>query len=129
MRGFLGTAVLAALAALIFGTSAHAQPMSIFFDFEVSQVTPTAGKLVEIAKDRLKTLSRVTIAGHADTAEADADKLSLTRALEVEKALIAMGVPGGVSFTIVGKGATDLRVKTGANVREPQNRRVTVEIK
>ena len=109
---------------------ARADTVNIFFAYESTEVSETAGKLLDLVKQKfLKPSAQVTIAGHTDTAEPNGDKLSLTRALEVEKALIALGVPAKVSITIVGRAATVPMDKTGANVREPQNRRVTIDIK
>ena len=133
MLGFSRLRILVVLTGLVLLAAmngpARAQSVNIFFDYGISELTPSAGKLVDVAKEMLKTSSRVTISGHTDSAEANADKLSLSRALEVEKALIALNVPAKVSFTIIGKAASEPRIKTGPNVREPQNRRVTIEIK
>jgi outer membrane protein OmpA-like peptidoglycan-associated protein len=125
---------LAVLAALCLVQSincpARAQPQSfsIFFDKQKSVVTPTAKQIIALIKEGIKKSSRVIVAGHPDTSEVDPDRLSLGRAMEVQKELVAQGVPAGVSLTIVGKGTTELRIKTGPNVSETQNRFVTVTV-
>ncbi|MCA0304633.1 MAG: OmpA family protein, partial [Proteobacteria bacterium] len=49
------------------------------------------------------------------------------RANAVKDALVRNGVPAQ-AITVVGKGQTDLLVKTADGVREPQNRRVEIVI-
>ena len=107
---------------------AQSRPFLIFFDFQRTEVSPTAKQIVAIVKKTLKPNARITIAGHSDTAEKGPARVSLTRALEVQKALIGLGVPDGTQLTVVGRGATRPLVKTGPNVREPQNRRAEITI-
>ena len=55
-------------------------------------------------------------------------KLSYARALAVAKAFIDIGVPAGAQITITGKGATNLRKKTGPDVPEPVNRYTAITV-
>ena len=108
---------------------AQSEPISIFFDFGRSNVTPEAKKTVAFVKDKLlKPNARISIVGHCDTAEADPAALSLARARAVEKAFREVGLPAGAQLTVVGRGATQLRKKTGPNVREPINRYAAITI-
>ncbi|HEY8267932.1 MAG TPA: OmpA family protein [Xanthobacteraceae bacterium] len=108
---------------------AQAQPISIFFDFAQSDLGPAGKKiLAEVVKYDIKPGARVRIVGHCDTAEPDPDKLSLARARVVEKAFRDLGLPAGAQITVTGRGATQLREKTGPKVREPLNRYVAITI-
>ena len=128
-RQALGLAALAGSFWFIGGPAlAQSRPFSIFFDYERTEVTPAAKEIVAAVKDLIKSNTRIMIVGHCDTAEAGPAKLSLARALEVEKALIELGLPAGTQLTIVGRGATELRKQTGPNVREPINRYVAITI-
>ncbi|SKA31105.1 OmpA family protein, partial [Enhydrobacter aerosaccus] len=53
--------------------------------------------------------------------------LSLRRANAVKDALVRNGVPA-TAISVVGKGEQGLLVPTADGVREPQNRRVVIEI-
>jgi outer membrane protein OmpA-like peptidoglycan-associated protein len=70
----------------------------------------------------------VTITGHCDTSEPNANALGLTRAVAVLKVLTEPDLPADVQLTVLSKAATDLKIKTGANTKEPQNRRVAILI-
>ena len=107
---------------------AQPQPISVFFDWQKTDMGAAAKQIVGYAREKITKTSRVTIAGRVDTSEANGDKLALARALEVEKELVKGGIPGGAQLTIVSKGTTDPRIQTGPNVREPQNRLVTISI-
>jgi OOP family OmpA-OmpF porin len=106
---------------------AQAEPISVYFDWQNSDLGAPAKQIIAYGRGKITKTSRVTIAGRCDTSETS-DKLALARALEVEKELVKGGIPGGAQLTIVSKGATDLRIQTGPNVREPQNRFVSITI-
>ena len=53
-------------------------------------------------------------------------RLSVRRAEAVKAELVRLGVPAGV-ITTIGRGEEDLLVPTKDGVREPQNRRVSIE--
>ena len=65
--------------------------------------------------------------GHTDTVGSDAYnmRLSMRRAVAVEKELVHDGVPEG-EIAIFAKGKRDLLVPTADGVKEPQNRRVQI---
>src|SRR5258705_6858162 len=106
---------------------AQAEPIPVFFDWQKSDLGAPAKQIIAYARGKITKTSRVMIAGRCDSSEAS-DKLALARALEVEKELVKGGIPGGAQLTIVSKGATDPRIQTGPNVREPQNRFVLITI-
>ena len=49
------------------------------------------------------------------------------RANAAKSGLVSKGVPAG-SITASGRGESELLVKTGDNVKEPQNRRATIDL-
>lgn len=103
--------------------------MSIYFDQGATEIGATAQKILAFVKNDLKPAARVTITGHSDMSEAEPDKLSLARAISVLDALVALGVPPRVAFTVVGRGTSAPRKKTGPNVAEPINRSAAIVIR
>lgn len=103
----------------------------IYFGFNKCNITPEADKVLGEAADAAKTdgSASVQIVGHTDTVGSDAynQKLSDCRANAAKSGLVGKGVPAG-SITASGRGETELLVKTGNNVKEPQNRRATIDI-
>jgi outer membrane protein OmpA-like peptidoglycan-associated protein len=103
----------------------------IYFGFNKCNITPEADKVLGEAADAAKTdgSASVQIVGHTDTVGSDDynQKLSDCRANAAKGGLVAKGVPAG-SITASGRGETELLVKTGNNVKEPQNRRATIDI-
>ena len=73
--------------------------------------------------------TRIAVNGYTDTSGTPGynQKLSIRRADAVAGELVRDGVPRNV-ISIQGFGETHLLVPTGANVREPQNRRVEIVI-
>ena len=73
--------------------------------------------------------SRIVIVGHADTSGSAAynERLSDRRARTVADALVAQGVNGG-AIAVDGLGETALARPTADGVREPLNRRATIDI-
>jgi hypothetical protein len=71
----------------------------------------------------------ITATGHTDTSGGDAYNmaLSLRRANIVKDALVQAGVPAG-AINAVGVGKAGLLVPTPDGVREPQNRRVEIQV-
>ena len=107
----------------------------IFFGWDKSFLTPRARQIVaEAAQNstRVQT-TNIEVNGYADTSHALSGRrgqdynlrLSLRRADAVRAELVRDGVPTGV-IAVHGYGDTHLLVPTGANVREPQNRRVEI---
>jgi outer membrane protein OmpA-like peptidoglycan-associated protein len=101
----------------------------VFFDFNKSDVTAAAAKVIQQAADSVKAgnLTRITVTGHTDTVGSAKynQGLSERRADAVKKQLVADGVPTG-EITTVGVGKTGLLVPTADGVREPQNRRAEI---
>ena len=73
--------------------------------------------------------TRVLIVGYTDTSGSAAYNLGLSnrRSRTVADALVAQGVNGGV-IALDGKGETALAKPTADGVREPLNRRATIDI-
>lgn len=69
------------------------------------------------------------VVGHADTSGSAAYNVGLSnrRARTVADAMVAQGVSGGV-VSLDGRGETQLARATADGVREPLNRRATVDI-
>lgn len=125
-------ACLAVATALGLPSVAVAQQKSflLFFDYEKTEFGQSGKEIIEAITEAIKSsgkAAKVAVVGHTDTDEAGT--LSLTRALEVAKALVATGaLPLGLEISISGVGATKPLVPTGPNVREPQNRFVAILI-
>jgi iron complex outermembrane receptor protein len=101
----------------------------VFFDFNKSDLTPDAVRIVDQAAKNAAPAkgTELVVTGHTDTVGSDAYNMRLSRrraesvAAELEKQGIASS-----EIEIVAKGKRDLLVPTGDGVREPQNRRVTI---
>lgn len=102
----------------------------LFFDFEKAEIEKSGMEIVGTVAEAIKAnpkAGKVVLVGHTDTAEASS--LSLTRALEVAKALSTTGaLPLGFEISVSGVGAARPLVQTGPSVREPQNRFVAISI-
>ena len=126
--------ILAGLGVLLLLQSARqaaiAAPQSflIFFDKHASILTTPAKQLVARVKDLIKPSSRVTITGHCDTSESEPDKLSLARAMEIQKELVTSGIPAGATLIVSGKGTSQPRTVTGPNVSDVTNRNAAITI-
>ncbi len=72
----------------------------------------------------------IIIIGHTDTVGTDVlnDKLSLQRAIYIEKILKTKGIDTS-RISTVGRGSRDLLVPTGKGVSEERNRRVEIRLK
>jgi outer membrane protein OmpA-like peptidoglycan-associated protein len=106
-----------------------ARSFQVFFDFDKSDITAAAAKVIQAAADNTKAgnVSKLMVTGHTDTVGAAAynQALSERRAAAVKKQLVADGVPAGGIMTM-GVGKTGLLVPTPDGVREPQNRRAEI---
>ncbi|WP_162997935.1 OmpA family protein, partial [Brevundimonas lutea] len=73
--------------------------------------------------------TRILVVGHADTSGNAQYNIGLSnrRARTVADALVSQGVNGGV-ISLEGRGETQLARPTADGVREPLNRRATINI-
>jgi iron complex outermembrane receptor protein len=101
----------------------------VFFDFNKSDLTPDAVRIVDQAAQNATPAkaTELVVTGHTDTVGSDAYnmRLSRRRAESVAAELEKQGIPSS-EIEIVAKGKRDLLVPTKDGVREPQNRRVTI---
>lgn len=105
-------------------------PVLVFFDWDVARLPAEANQMLEamanVAQDNPQM--RLNVTGHADTsgpADYNVD-LSRERAENVASALQTRGVARD-RLIVDWKGESDPRVPTGDGVREPENRRVTIQ--
>ncbi len=103
---------------------------TVFFDFDKSNLSPEALKIIAAAAQAIKSghVVKLKVTGYTDTVGTVPYnlKLSLRRANSVDKQLVKDGVPAD-AVSVEGKGKTDLLVPTGDGVREPKNRRAVIE--
>jgi len=103
----------------------------IFFGFDKCNITAEADAVLSEAASAAKTTgaASIRIVGHTDTMGSNAynEKLSNCRADAARSGLVSKGVDAG-SISSSGRGETELLVKTGDNVKEPQNRRATIDL-
>jgi iron complex outermembrane receptor protein len=108
---------------------ATARSYMVFFDFNKSDLTPEAVKIVDQAAQNAapSKVTRIEVTGHTDTVGSDAYnmRLSRRRAESVGAELEAKGIPSS-EIEIIAKGKKDLLVPTADGVKEPQNRRVQI---
>ncbi len=110
---------------------AQARQFSVFFRFDRYALTPEAKAVVKSAADYALSNNshKVKVVGYTDTSGSAAYniKLSQRRAGSTAKALVASGV-ADADISVSWKGETDQAVPTGDGVREPRNRRATIDI-
>jgi hypothetical protein len=103
----------------------------IFFGFNKCNITAEADAVLSEAAASAKSSgsASVRIVGHTDTVGSNSynQKLSECRANAAKSNLVGKGVSEG-SISTSGKGESELMVQTGDSVKEPQNRRATVDI-
>jgi outer membrane protein OmpA-like peptidoglycan-associated protein len=101
----------------------------VFFDFDKSDITTEAARVIAQAADHAKRggIARIVVTGHTDTSGAPAynQRLSERRAANVREALVRQGMAANAIST-VGKGESTPLVNTGDGVREAQNRRAEI---
>lgn len=99
----------------------------VFFAWDRADVTPVAAAILDqVANDfAAGEVPRLILSGHTDTTGTAEYNMGLSerRANAVAAELVARGVPE-TALEVTWYGETQLRVPTGDNVREPQNRRV-----
>ena len=103
----------------------------IFFGFGKCNITAEADAVLgeAAAAAKSKGSASVSIVGHTDSVGSPGanQKLSECRADAAKSNLVGKGVAEGAISTS-GKGEGELMVQTGDNVKEPQNRRATVDL-
>jgi OmpA-OmpF porin, OOP family len=101
----------------------------VFFDFDKSDITPEAARVIKQAADNAKraNIRLIVATGHADRAGAGDYNLRLSerRAAAVRAALVREGIAAG-SIQTTGRGEAENMVPTADGVREPRNRRVEI---
>jgi len=105
----------------------------VYFEWDRSNLTPTAIRDIDaaVAAARNCNLRAVEVVGHTDTSGSPAynQRLSERRAAVVREAMVARGVPANIiTERGVGEDPQFLAVRTGANERNPENRRSTFTI-
>ena len=110
---------------------APAKTNLVFFDWDKYSLTPRALDVVSQAASDSKSQSTTTIqvSGYTDTSGTPVYNMGLSqrRATAVADQLVADGVPASEIETHA-FGETHLLVPTGPGVREPQNRRVEIDL-
>ncbi len=108
-----------------------AKQFIIFFGFNKCNITAEADAVLSeaAAAARAGNSASVRIVGHTDTVGSNSynQKLSECRANAAKSNLVGKGVSDGAISTS-GKGESELMVQTGDSVKEPQNRRATVDL-
>jgi outer membrane protein OmpA-like peptidoglycan-associated protein len=108
-----------------------AQSFMIFFGFNKCNITPEADNVLSQAAEAAHQMGHATIkiVGHTDTMGSNQynQKLSECRAHAAKSNLVGKGIPDG-TITTMGKGETELLVQTADHVKEPQNRRATIDL-
>jgi outer membrane protein OmpA-like peptidoglycan-associated protein len=103
----------------------------IYFGFGKCSITADADTVLTEAASAARTLGAVAIkiVGHTDTVGSRAanQRLSECRAGAAKSNLVNKGIPAG-AISATGVGETGLVIETGDNVKEPQNRRATVDL-
>lgn len=103
----------------------------VFFGHNKANLSAQAQDVVRQAADAAKRDGSATIrvVGHADRSGSAAynQRLSVRRANSVKDALVGQGIAGG-AITTSAKGENEPLVQTDDGVREPQNRRVHINL-
>ena len=103
----------------------------MYFPFDKYILTPEAQQVVQEAAQYAQSgmPSSIAVVGYTDTSGSTAynQRLSERRAKAVADALVGAGVAQD-KLTVDWKGETDLAVPTPDGVKEPLNRRATINI-
>jgi OOP family OmpA-OmpF porin len=103
----------------------------IYFGYDKCNITADADKVLAEAASAAKAngSASVRIVAHTDSMGSDSynQKLSDCRAEATKGNLVSKGVLVGSILTL-GKGESELLVSTGDQVKEPQNRRATINV-
>jgi OOP family OmpA-OmpF porin len=103
----------------------------VFFGFDRCDITAEADRVLSEAAAAAKATgsAAVRVVGHTDTSGSVVynQRLSECRANAAKSALVSKGIAEGAISTS-GRGEAELMVQTGDGVKEPQNRRATVDL-
>lgn len=103
----------------------------VFFGFNKHNLTADAQRVVGEAAQEAKAQgsASIVVTGHTDTVGSNRynQRLSEMRANTVKDELVRLGIGAGM-ITTSGRGETELLVQTGDGVKEPQNRRATIDL-
>ena len=110
---------------------AEAKEFIVYFPFDKYELTTEASAVVQQAADYAKmgNATKILVVGHTDTSGSAKYnvRLSERRAKAVADALVGQGVNQGV-LSVDWKGEADLAVQTGDGIKEPLNRRATINV-
>ena len=110
---------------------AEAKEFIVYFPFDQFSLTTEAQQVVQQAADYAKmgNATKILVVGHTDTSGSAKYNMRLSerRAKAVADSLVGAGVNQSV-LSVDWKGKTDLAVQTGDGVKEPLNRRATINI-
>ena len=110
---------------------AQPQQFVVYFPFDQYVLTPEAQQVVQQAAQAVQAgnAAHVQVVGHTDRSGSDKynQRLSERRAKAVADALVGLGVNSG-SLSVDWKGESDPAVQTPDGVKEPLNRRATIDI-
>lgn len=103
----------------------------VFFGFNKYNLTSAALRVIAEAVNAAKETGSATvlITGHTDTVGSPDfnQRLSMRRSNAVKSEMVRQGV-SAAAISTTGKGETELLVQTNDNVKEPQNRRATIDV-
>jgi OmpA-OmpF porin, OOP family len=103
----------------------------VFFGYNKYTLTSEAQRVISEAVVAAKQdgTASILITGHTDTMGTNAynQRLSVRRSNTVRAEMVRQGIPNG-AITTTGKGETELLVQTADSVKEPQNRRATIDL-
>lgn len=111
--------------------SAPPRQFIVFFGYNKYTLTSEAQRVISEAVTTAKQegTASILITGHTDTMGTNTynQRLSVRRANTVRAEMVRQGIPNG-AITSAGKGETELLVQTADSVKEPQNRRATIDL-
>jgi outer membrane protein OmpA-like peptidoglycan-associated protein len=103
----------------------------VFFGFNKYNLTSEAMRVISEAVIAAKDTGSATvlITGHTDTVGSNTYnmRLSMRRSNTVKSEMVRQGIPSS-AISASGKGETELLVQTADGVKEPQNRRATIDL-
>lgn len=121
----------ASVAVTVAGPAAPPGPFIVFFEWDSAELTAQARAIVVEAADAYRRFgaARVSVVGHTDRSGPQRYNtgLALRRAQAVRDELGQLGVDAD-AIDLAGRGEDDPLIATADDAREPQNRRVTIEL-